>query len=51
MFRFLEVNLEGKVPIIKLDDKWVADSNVIVGLLEERYPQPSLSPNPEFAPV
>lgn len=48
---FLEVNPEGKVPVIKLDDKWVADSDVIVGLLEEKYPDPSLSPNPEFASV
>lgn len=48
---FLEVNPEGKVPVIKLDDKWVADSDVIVVLLEEKYPDPSLSPNPEFASV
>ncbi|KAJ8432707.1 hypothetical protein Cgig2_014442 [Carnegiea gigantea] len=48
---FLEVNPEGKVPVVKLDDKWVADSDVIVGLLEEKYPDPSLSPNPEFASV
>lgn len=48
---FLEVNPEGKVPVIKLDDKWVADSDVIVGLLEEKCPDPSLSPNPEFASV
>ena len=51
VFRFLEVNPEGKVPVIKLDDKWVADSDVIVGLLEEKYPDPSLSPNPEFVSV
>lgn len=48
---FLEVNPEGKVPVIKLNDKWVADSDVIVGLLEEKYPDPSLSPDPEFASV
>lgn len=48
---FLDVNPEGKVPVIKLDDKWVSDSDVIVGLLEEKYPEPSLAPNPEFSSV
>ncbi|XP_057522399.1 glutathione S-transferase DHAR2-like [Amaranthus tricolor] len=48
---FLEVNPEGKVPVIKWDDKWVADSDVIVVLIEEKYPDPSLSSNPEFASV
>ncbi|XP_057524721.1 glutathione S-transferase DHAR2-like [Amaranthus tricolor] len=48
---FLEVNPEGKVPVIKWDDKWVADSDVIVVLIEEKYPHPSLTPNPEFTSV
>ncbi|KMS99300.1 hypothetical protein BVRB_2g046040 [Beta vulgaris subsp. vulgaris] len=48
---FLEANPEGKVPVIKLDEKWVSDSDVIVGLLEEKYPDPPLSSNPEFASV
>ncbi|KAL2230272.1 glutathione S-transferase DHAR2-like [Sesamum indicum] len=48
---FLEVNPEGKVPVIKFDDKWIADSDVIVGLLEEKYPNPSLSPPPEVSSV
>ena len=29
--RFFEVNPEGKVPVIKVDSKWVADSDVITG--------------------
>ncbi|XP_073129202.1 glutathione S-transferase DHAR2-like [Henckelia pumila] len=41
---FLEVNPEGKVPAIKFDDKWIGDSDMIVGIIEEKYPTPSLSP-------
>nr|BAJ23959.1 dehydroascorbate reductase [Malpighia glabra] len=48
---FLEISPEGKVPVLKLDDKWVADSDVIVGLLEEKYPEPSLKTPPEFSSV
>ncbi|KAI3734824.1 hypothetical protein L6452_14303 [Arctium lappa] len=48
---FLEVNPDGKVPLIKFDDKWISDSDVIVGLVEEKYPDPSLSPPPELASV
>ncbi|KAF5467230.1 hypothetical protein F2P56_017077 [Juglans regia] len=48
---FLEVNPEGKVPIMKFDDKWVSNSDDIVGILEERYPEPSLTTPPEFASV
>ncbi|XP_018860724.2 glutathione S-transferase DHAR2-like [Juglans regia] len=44
---FLEVNPGGKVPVVKFDDKWVADSDVIVGILEERYPEPSFITPPE----
>lgn len=51
IFRFLEVNPEGKVPVIKFDDKWIADSDVIVGIIEEKYPNPSLAPPPEVASV
>jgi glutathione S-transferase len=47
----LEVNPEGKVPVVKFDDKWVSDSDVIVGILEEKYPEPSLPTPPEFASV
>lgn len=45
------MNPEGKVPVVKVDDKWVPDSDVIVGILEEKYPEPSLTPPPEFASV
>ncbi|CAN6565666.1 unnamed protein product [Malus baccata var. baccata] len=48
---FTEVNPEGKVPVVKFDDKWVADSDVIVGIIEEKYPEPSLKTPPEFASV
>ncbi|XP_009128089.1 glutathione S-transferase DHAR2 [Brassica rapa] len=48
---FLDINPEGKVPVMKLDGKWVADSDVIVGILEEKYPEPSLKTPPEFASV
>ncbi|KAI8007134.1 Glutathione S-transferase DHAR2 [Camellia lanceoleosa] len=48
---FLEVNPEGKVPVIKFDDKWIADSDVVVGIIEEKYPNRPLSPPPQFASV
>lgn len=51
VFRFLEANPEGKVPVIKFDDKWIADSDVIVGILEEKYPNPSLSPPADVSSV
>lgn len=43
------MNPEGKVPVIKFDDKWIADSDVIVGILEEKYPNPSPSTPPEVS--
>ncbi|TQD92652.1 hypothetical protein C1H46_021763, partial [Malus baccata] len=43
--RFTEVNPEGKVPVVSFDDKWVADSDVIVGIIEEKYPLPIFHPN------
>lgn len=49
--RFLEISPEGKVPVVKFDDKWVPDSDVIVGTLEEKYPEPSLVTPPEYASV
>jgi glutathione S-transferase len=49
--RFLELSPEGKVPVVKIDDKWVADSDVIVGILEEKNPEPPLATPPEFASV
>lgn len=51
IYRFTEVNPEGKVPVVKFDDKWVSDSDVLVGILEEKYPEPSLKTPPEFASV
>ncbi|GLT88961.1 hypothetical protein SLE2022_069670 [Rubroshorea leprosula] len=48
---FLEISPEGKVPVVKFDDKWVPNSDVIVGILEEKYPEPSLVTPPEFASV
>lgn len=51
LYRFLDISPEGKVPEMKLDGKWVADSDVIVGILEEKYPEPSLKTPPEFASV
>lgn len=48
---FTEISPEGKVPVAKFDDKWVADSDVIVGIIEEKYPEPSLTTPPQFASV
>ncbi|KAL6001626.1 putative glutathione S-transferase dhar2, chloroplastic [Asimina triloba] len=48
---FLKVSPEGKVPVIKLDEKWVADSDVITQALEEKYPEPPLAVSPEKASV
>ncbi|KAG8480439.1 hypothetical protein CXB51_025113 [Gossypium anomalum] len=46
---FLEISPERKVPVVKFDDKWVADSDVIVGIIEDKFPEPSLKTPPEFA--
>ncbi|XP_047337280.1 glutathione S-transferase DHAR2-like [Impatiens glandulifera] len=48
---FLKVNPNGKVPLIKWGNKWIADSDVIVGILEKKYPYPSLTYRPDFASV
>ncbi|GFP96763.1 glutathione s-transferase dhar2 [Phtheirospermum japonicum] len=48
---FLEANPEGKVPVMKFDDKWIADSDVIVGIVEEKYPNPPLSSPSEVSSV
>ncbi|CAL5052066.1 unnamed protein product [Urochloa decumbens] len=47
----LEINPEGKVPIVKLEDKWIADSDVITQTLEEKYPEPPLATPPDKASV
>ncbi|KAJ4788273.1 Glutathione S-transferase family protein [Rhynchospora pubera] len=45
---FLEISPDGKVPVHKDgDDKWVPDSDVIVQIIEEKYPEPSLV-TPEY---
>ncbi|RWW82288.1 hypothetical protein BHE74_00009249 [Ensete ventricosum] len=49
---FLEINPEGKVPVIDFGDgKWVQDSDVITVIIEEKYPNPSLVTPPEYATV
>ncbi|CAJ1977724.1 unnamed protein product [Sphenostylis stenocarpa] len=48
---FLSVNPEGKVPVALFDGKWVADSDIIVGILQEKHPEPSLITPPEFSSV
>lgn len=51
MYRFLNISPEGKVPLIKLDEKWIPDSDVITQALEEKFPEPPLSTPPEKATV
>ncbi|TVU11920.1 hypothetical protein EJB05_45531 [Eragrostis curvula] len=46
-----QINPEGKVPIVKLEDKWIADSDVITQAIEEKYPEPSLATPPEKASI
>ncbi|XP_047965499.1 probable glutathione S-transferase DHAR2, chloroplastic [Salvia hispanica] len=48
---FLNVSPEGKVPLIKLEEKWIPDSDVITQALEEKFPEPSLATPPEKAAV
>jgi glutathione S-transferase len=49
--RLFEINPEGKVPIVKLEEKWIGDSDVITQTLEEKYPEPPLATPPEKASV
>lgn len=51
VFRFLKISPEGKVPLIKFDEEWVADSDVITQSLEEKFPVPPLVTPPEKASV
>ncbi|CAM0957918.1 unnamed protein product [Alopecurus aequalis] len=49
---FLAINPEGKVPVFNSGDgKWIADSDVITQIIEEKYPTPSLVTPPEYASV
>ena len=50
-YRFLEINPEGKVPVIKHEGKWVPDSDVITGIIEEKFPEPPLKTPEEKASV
>jgi hypothetical protein len=51
VYRFLKINPAGKVPALKLDEKWIPDSDVISQALEEKYPVPPLGTPPEKASV
>ncbi|KAJ0237528.1 Glutathione S-transferase DHAR1 [Hirschfeldia incana] len=48
---FLDIDPQGKVPVLKIDDKWVPDSDIIVTILDDKYPDPSLKTPPHFASV
>lgn len=48
---FLKISPEGKVPLIKLDDKWIPDSDVITQSLEEKFPDPPLVTPPDKASI
>lgn len=41
---FLRRNPAGKVPVLKIDGKTMAESSAICEYLEEKYPEPSLMP-------
>ncbi|GJT49232.1 dehydroascorbate reductase 2 [Tanacetum coccineum] len=46
---FVEVNPDGIVPLIKFDDdKWVSNSDFIVEMILEKYPQPALLNPPDL---
>ncbi|XP_013652428.1 glutathione S-transferase DHAR3, chloroplastic-like isoform X2 [Brassica napus] len=48
---FLKISPDGKVPLVKFNEKWVLDSDVITQSLEEKYPEPPLTTPPEKASV
>ncbi|KAI5559382.1 hypothetical protein BDE02_17G106000 [Populus trichocarpa] len=48
---FLKLNPDGKVPVIKFEENWVSDSDVITQALEEKFPDPPLAIPPEKASV
>ncbi|KAG8373467.1 hypothetical protein BUALT_Bualt11G0027300 [Buddleja alternifolia] len=48
---FLKISPEGKVPLLKLDEKWIPDSDVITQALEEKFPEPPLATRPDRASV
>jgi glutathione S-transferase len=46
--RFLKISPEGRVPLIKLNGKYIPDSDVIVEALEKEVPCPPLSTCPKI---
>ncbi|XP_073010263.1 probable glutathione S-transferase DHAR2, chloroplastic isoform X2 [Typha latifolia] len=48
---FLKISPEGKVPVLKFEEKWIADSDVITLSLEEKYPEPPLTTPPDKASI
>ncbi|CAN0913718.1 Glutathione S-transferase DHAR3, chloroplastic, partial [Linum grandiflorum] len=48
---FLKLSPEGKVPLVKMEDKWVPDSDVITQSLEEKFPDPPLATPAEKSSV
>lgn len=41
--RFIEANPEGKVPVMRFEEKWVSDSDVITQMLEQKFPERPLA--------
>lgn len=48
---FLNISPGGKVPVVKIDEKWIADSDVITQALEDKFPEPPLVTPPEKASI
>ncbi|KAK9902391.1 hypothetical protein M0R45_001630 [Rubus argutus] len=48
---FLKINPKGLVPVVKLEEQWISDSDIITQTLEEKYPDPPLTTPPEKASV
>ncbi|PWA75122.1 dehydroascorbate reductase 2 [Artemisia annua] len=47
---FAEANPDGLLPLIRFDDeKWVSNSDVIVEMIEKKYPEPPLETPPYYA--
>ncbi|CAN6454676.1 unnamed protein product [Victoria cruziana] len=40
---FIEANPEGKVPVMRFEEKWVSDSDVITQMLEQKFPERPLA--------
>ncbi|CAN8312589.1 unnamed protein product [Cochlearia groenlandica] len=48
---FLAINPQGKVPVLKIKEKWISDSDIIVNVLEQNYPDPSLKTPQKFTSI